>query len=386
VGLVAVSVTAMAGAGAQGSRRSSGVVVQALTQRWEFTDTLRQDSLRIASVTQMSFPVTVILDLTGSWTMDVQAAYAMGAVQLAGGAELPLNGVTDVRARVFGPIVKDRIMLTLGFNGPVGTTNLDEDQVAALRVIGAPALRFAVPVFGSGLSGTAGLVLAQQVAGWSLAAGAAWEYRGRYSPIEALIAGETAITNLDPAEAMHYSLGADRLVGPHRLAVLWGLDRFGEDRLSIPGQGTGPDEEFGSYRLGDAQRFLAQVDLAAPRFRQLSAAVQWRRRAGHTDTDGALVAGSSGRTLDAQLSAVLGSPRGFGLGLRLEWRNDSGLDVDDSFVTAAMRARSATLGITIPFGSAFLEPFARFEAGTLDLGPQATEARGVTYGVRLAPR
>jgi hypothetical protein len=368
-----------------GSEHRGGVFIQPISQRWEFKDPLAQDSLQVVSATQMSSTIAIVSPLGPSWAWEVSWGYARGAVQFLNGGEQKLEGPTDVRLRLYGPLVRDKLLLTLGYNGPTGASHLDDEQFSALGILASPALGFAIPVLGTGSGATGGLVFAQRLGDWSLATGAAYEYRGQFSPVEALIAGQKSVTNLDPGDAIHYSLGVDRLVGPHRVALMATTDLFSDDQLSFPRK-NGDDVVAATYRLGRNYRLLAQFDVAAPRFRQFSFVTQWRQRSRFTDGSGQQVPGSNGTVLDAQLNTVLGSPRGFGLVAQFGKRHDSGLAIDNNIVTASMNSFVVLGGLSIPLGGAFLEPFARLERGTIDLGPQATTARGVSYGVRLAPR
>jgi hypothetical protein len=365
-----------------GQNPPASVIIQPTVQRWEFSDTLRQGTLKVTSLEQAYLPVSSRLPMGADWNLDLSWAYARGSIAVGAEAPLELRGLTDVRVRLSGPIVRDHVLVTLGFNGPTGTVQLNEAQIDALRILGAPALQLGVPVFGTGIGGSGGLVFAGQLAGWAVAAGAAYEYRGRYSPVEALIAGAATITELDPAESMRYSLGVDRLVGPHRLSLLWSSDRFKDDRLGFPGA----TDLHTTYRLGNNTRWYGQFDAFVPYFRQVTLSVERRTRAEFRDSEGILVPGSNGSVTAAALSGILGPPRGFGLLLGADLRKDSGLELDDTFVTAAMDARAFTLGVVIPMGAASLRPFARWESGTLDLGSQAAVASGVSYGVRLGPR
>jgi outer membrane receptor protein involved in Fe transport len=49
-----------------------------------------------------------------------------------------LSGLTDVKIRMSGPLVGDRLLLIGGVNLPTGTTRLSADQLNVLQVVGAP--------------------------------------------------------------------------------------------------------------------------------------------------------------------------------------------------------------------------------------------------------
>lgn len=356
---------------------------------WRFETPIPSDTSRIQRVSQFSFPLGVVIPLGDRWTFDLTGAYAMGEVQFADstGARartLDLRGATDVKLRLVGHLASDRLLLNLGINAPTGLASLDGEALQALRIVGAPPLRMPSPTLGSGLGGTAGVVLAQRAGSWALAAGASYEMRAQYTPIDAAIAGITSTTELNPGDAIHLSLGADRLLGPHRLSFLAGYDHYGKDAVTLTANGT--PQVGGTYRLGPSVSGLMLLELGVPGMQELSVAIVDRYRSAYQGFDGQRVAGSSGNQLDARLQARFGVPRRFGWWFGIDGHFDTGLDVDQSLVTAAMSSAGGSLGLLLPIGAVALEPSIRGSIGTIDTGALSTRATGIGASITLVRR
>lgn len=356
---------------------------------WRFDTPVPADTDRVGRVSQFSFPLGVVIPLGARWTFDVTGAYAMGEVQLTDTSgtrtrTLDLRGPTDLKLRLVGHMASDRLLLNLGLNAPSGLSSLDGDELRALRIVGAPPLRMPSPTLGSGLGGTAGLVLAQRAGSWALAAGASYELRSQYTPIDAAIAGITSTTELNPGDAVHLSLGADRLIGPHRLSFLAGYDHYGKDAISLTANGA--PQVGGEYRLGPSISGLMLLELGVPGMQELSVAIVDRYRDNYHGLDGRRVDGSNGNQLDARLQARFGVPRRFGWWFGVDGHVDSGLDVDQSLATAAMSAFGSSLGLSLPIGAVSLEPSVRGSVGTFDTGAVSTRATGFGVSVTLVRR
>jgi len=379
-GLLLVSPDA---AEAQGDVTAVSVGALPLYQRWSFGTPIDQDTLRVTGISQLAVPVSVFVPLGERFTLDAVGAYVRGRVELEGGDDLTLDGLADVRVRLVGRLRGDNVLLTAGLTLPTGTTGLSGSGLDALRLTGAPSLRLPVPALGTGFGATLGLVLARQAGPWALALGTSYELRGTYSPIESIIAGVTSATDLNPGDALHVSLGADRLLGQSRLALLLAGDVYGDDRITA---GESSSRLTSSYRLGPTIRALAQLDLAIRGYREFAVYAQVRHRTPFTGIDGAEVDGSTGTVFDVGVSTVRGRPRGVGLVLRADAMIDSGLEVDNSLATAGATVLGATVGLSVPLRRGVLEPFVRLQRGRFDTGPAETAATGLAFGVTLGGR
>ncbi|MEP6833695.1 MAG: hypothetical protein ABJB74_09880 [Gemmatimonas sp.] len=355
---------------------------------WSFKTPIAQDSFTVRSVTQFAIPATVSLALGTRWVFDASRAYQIGSVAVtdANGVDrtLTLKGGTDLKLRLVGRVKGDHVRLTVGVNAPTGATKLAGTDVDAIRIIGAPALRLPVASLGSGFGGTVGVVFATQAAGWGLAAGTSYELRGNYSPIEASIAGAALPTDLNPADAVHITLGADRIVRSGRVSILGSADVYGEDELTISRRGSAPVT--GTYKLGPSLSALMAVDFGVRGFREFSLTVVDRYRSAFRGIDGASVAGSNGNFLDANVRAVSGVANHFGLMYGVDAHLDSGQEVDNSIATAAVTTVGALFGVSIPYRTNAIQPYVRAQFGSLDTGLASTSLAGFSAGVTLTAR
>jgi hypothetical protein len=357
-------------------------------EQWTLTDGLPHGTggTRLSRVAQWSVPVAASTAVGEQWTVDVMTAYASGTVTLnredpvIGARELTLSGPTDVRVRATGRFLGERLLLTLGANVPTGATELDAEQVTALRALSAPAFGLQAPLLGAGGAATAGLVYALPVgASWAWAFGSSYEYRASYSP--AAVSAGIATPDFSPAAAVHFSLGADGLVGRHGATLTASLDLFGEDRVGATSGAAPPPT-----RLGPVATVDARLRLAAEGFRELTIYAVDRYRTSF-ERGGESVPESAGNYLDAGVSAVraLGARTGLLTGLNV--RHHTGLAFDDGIQTAAAALGALTLGVTHAFGSGLeLAPFVRGQLGRVESASESSAARGFAGGVTLTRR
>lgn len=358
-------------------------------ERWWFTSLLSTDSFVLSRVEQTTVPMAVSFTPARRWRVDLSASYSRSRVRTVdpdGGAEsaLALDGFTDARVRAVGRLLAERLWVTLGVDLPIGLTGLSADEALAVRVLGAPALRMRTPVLGSGTGVTAGALYALPLGAWAVAAGASWEMRGTYTPLDlALVDGGRVEADLNPGEVLHFTLGLDRIAGQGRVSILLAADTYGEDLVTVRATGAGPETR-STYRLGPTYAASVEYRGRALGSADLRLSVEARHRSEFSDDDGRSVAGSSGSVVDAGLSLRFGRPRGLGFLVGVGGAFDSGLDVDPSLATAAMTSGEVTVGLGIPAGRWSVQPYARLRVGTLDLGPRSTGARGLTVGLTLA--
>ncbi len=344
----------------------------------------------VKSASQLSFPISVQVPIGERWTVDAASAYASGTVKLdapdpvSGESRYTLSGMTDVRLRATGRVLGDDLLLTFGVNLPTGKTKLDSDEFSALRVLAAPALSFQSPVLGTGTSGTLGLVYAREAAGWAWAFGGSFEINRSYAPV-ALVAGLPA-PDFSPGNTVHLSIGGDRYIGQHEMLVGLSADFFGSGELAGMAAGTGVGEaELAPARtkMGPIYTLEWQLRLAAPEFSELTLYAVDRYRSSF-QREGVRVDGSSGNYLDAGVRGVFVAAPNTGVLMALNLRHQTGLDVDNTLATAAVRSGALTLGIVqqLPRGYT-LRPFVRGQLGKIESGDVSATATGVAGGVAL---
>jgi hypothetical protein len=355
------------------------------------------DSVRVTGLRQTTLPVAVATALGGGWRLDVTALFAQGRVTYhdasTNGAErtATLSGMSDVRQRATGRLLSDALTLTVGVNAPSGRTDLSSSQFSALKVLAAPALALGSTPVGSGPSGTLGLVFARQGGPWNLAFGASYEHRGTYQPVAALTAGAPS-TDFRPGGVIRASFGAERTVGPHRLALALATDVFAEDHLrgSLDASGGTPDATIAAVKLGPVFTGDAQLQVASQTLRDVVVYGSWLWRAAYA-RDGVTAEGTSGTYLETGARAAYPlRPRTdlvFGTGLR--WH--SGLGVDEGLTTSGVRSADVTVGLRAQRGVVSVQPFVRAQGGSLRARSASDPDRlqsfgGVTTGLVLQTR
>ena len=354
-------------------------------QQWSFSDGLRSDSIMISSATQFALPVAVSFVPARDWRIGISGTYARGSVSTAAGSVtgesgLDLSGLTDLKIRGVGRLLGERLWVTVGLNLPTGRSGLSESEVAAIRILGAPALRLTTPVLGSGLGVIAGPVFTGRLGGWSVGLGLSVELRNGYTPLEFTLAGGSAtVAEMDPAEAVHISLGVDRLVGSGKMAFLLVSDRYGTDAVTLSAPAGTIQSE---YELGPSYgvRWLYRLTTQNVRDLQFEVNSRWRTE---FSRGGAAVGGSAGSYIDAGVTAALGSVGGLGWVLGGVLSRDSGLDLDDALHTAAMTSAQATVGVELALGRHTLQPFLRAGFGSFDTGGGGQSGRLFGAGVTL---
>lgn len=362
-------------------------------ERWSFGSGLRQPSsdggadVELKTASAWSVPISASLALGERWTFDVSTAYSSGTVSLRADdpslskSDYALSGFTDVRARLTSHIVGDNVVATVGVNLPSGTTSLDPEEFAALRVLAAPALGLQNSALGTGLGATAGVVLARQLAGWAWALGASYELRRTYTPIS-FATGSTP--DVDPGDALHLSLGADGLVGQNGMTFAVTADVFTDDKLDA-GTPAGGSVAPGvvTTRLGPIVTVDWQLHVASTRFRELTIYAIDRYRTPY-ERAGKRVDESNGNYLDAGARTVFPLSPSTGLLSAVNLRHQTGLKSDSTLATAAMAGASVTAGIIRSFSGGYsLQPFVRGTYGKFKSVDASASGTGFAVGVAL---
>ena len=365
-------------------------------ERWSFGSGLVQPSsdgtsrVELKTVSAWSIPVAASIGLGQRWALDFSTAYSNGTVQLGdadpslGQDEYALSGFTDVRARLTGRLVGDNVIATIGANLPTGTTSLDPEEFAALRVLSAPALAMQTPALGTGFGATAGVVVARQIASWAWAFGASYELRRTYTPLS--FTGASA-PDMDPGDALHLTLGADGLVGQSGMTLAVTADLFTDDKLETSvSSGGGSASATVTTHLGPIFTVDWQLRVAAPSLRELTFYAIDRYRTPY-ERGGRQVEESSGNYLDAGVRAVFPVSPNTGVVSAINLRHQTGLKSDSALATAATAGAGVTLGLVQSFTSGFsLQPFVRVDYGKIKSVESSATGTGIAAGISLGRR
>ena len=355
------------------------------------------DSARITSVRQRTLPITTGLAF-GTTRFDLTALYSSSTVNYrdatdAGDARsATLEGISDLRVRATSAFVSNRLVLTMGINIPTGLTSLSESEFSVLRIVAAPALGLGSTPVGAGASGTMGVVFARRMGPWSMAMGGSYEYRGSYQPVAALVAGAPS-ANFQPGSVLRGSVTADRTVGPHRLSLSVSADVFAEDELQSPPTAVGTPPAPASnavVQLGPVFSTDAQMQFAAPHFRQLFAYAAYRYRSEYS-RDAVVVANSNGQYLDSGMRAAIGLGPQRDLILGLDTRLHSGLGVDEGLPTSGVASGSLSVGMEWRRGLTSVQPYVRGQGGVLQQrgvspAPPSQSFGGFAFGLVAVTR
>jgi hypothetical protein len=366
------------------------VLVAPTFQSWSFGDgllqtTLRGDTVRASRATQISIPIAAEFRFGERWQLDIGAAVVDSRVSLdrrdatLDVDEFALRGVTDVKVGFTGHLVPDQVLFTVGLSAAPGGTDLDPQELEALRVFAAPALGYGVPSMGLGQAATAGVVLARQVSGWAWAFGGSYELRSGSTPL--VISSGLPALDFHPSDAIHLTLGTEGLVGPHAMTVGLSADIFSDDDYSSDGQPI----TSARTRLGPILTAEWQLRLATPQLRELVVYVTDRYRTKYS-RGGGKVPESSANYLDVGASAVapLGPRAGLVMGLGL--RHHTGLKADSSAASAAARIGGASVGLRYDRANYRIEPVVRAQLGRLDTFRATADVREIVAGVTLTRR
>lgn len=343
-------------------------------------------SVTVTRASQWSIPVSVMVPFGSRFSVDLTTAYASSDVRISGTDPITgtdgysLSGVADVRLRATGHIIGDNVLLTAGLNLPTGETELNEEELSALRVVGAPALSFQVPVLGIGTGGTLGVVLAHELGAWSWALGTSYEMRKQYTPIS--VAAGIPV-DFSPGDAVRLSLGSSRLFGQHSMTFGLSADFFAKEELK---NGTSTGTAVGQSQLGPIYTADLQFEVASSRLRELTFYAVDRYRTEY-EREGKKVSDSDANYLDVGVRAVAPLAARTGLLMSINGRHQTGLASDDFLTTAGIASGSLTLGLQQRVGGNYsLQPFVRLQGGRLESGDASSTVTGFTGGLTIGAR
>lgn len=367
-------------AGAQEALLGTTTTGSAVTYAaWNFDTPVPQGSRRVRGLAQAAAPLAFRVNTASGWAFEARGAVAWSHVNVDSGAtrsSLVVAGLTDVKLRVSHPVADGRVLVTAGVNLPTGTAALNAGQTAALQVIAAPGFQMPVAALGLGPGATAGLLRAFEWNEWAVALGTSAELRSEYTAVELALASGTSRTIITPGAAFHFTMGADRSVGPHRIAVQVVGDAFTSDRVVVD-LATGTRAST-TYALGPQFAASSRIDLSAPAWRSAAVDVTVRHRTAFRDAEHRVVPGSAGTYFEAAISGIRGGPTGPALILAADARYHTGLPFTDALVGAKTTAIGVTIGVEVPSSARTTWRLsARPQYGAFDTG----RARSSGYGV-----
>jgi hypothetical protein len=137
----------------------------------------------IRSVQLITIPVAARVDLGGGFAVDVNSAWARGALAAAGGEDITLAGVTDTRVSLGWSVPGERVTVAVLGVVPSGATSFTAAEAQLAGVVAADLLPFRVSHWGSGGGAGGATTLIHTAGPWGFAGAASFLVPGGYEPV-----------------------------------------------------------------------------------------------------------------------------------------------------------------------------------------------------------
>jgi hypothetical protein len=186
------------------------------------------------SISQMAFPVVVLIPFSDRVSVDISTAFANSQSE-AGGNTSTISGITDTQIRgnlMFG---SDNLVFTVGVNLPTGQYTVPADQQEAAGQIGNDFLNYPISAMGNGFAGTGGVAYARPMGNWNVGMGASFRKSSEFSAFEV----QSSDFRFTPADEYRLRLGADRPVGDGQVSFGVSYSAFGQDIADSTTYSTG---------------------------------------------------------------------------------------------------------------------------------------------------
>jgi hypothetical protein len=201
-------------------------------------------------VSELAFPLFVMVPILPSLRIDVGTAYAMAHHE----RQVPdsvgftttkseLSGLTDTQIRANYTLGEDLVVLTAGVNLPTGSATITPDQLDAATRIGSDFLSFPISGFGSGFGMTGGVAVAKSAGSWNLGFATSMRYAAEYEPFKD---ANDSVTSFQPGPEIRTRIGIDHPFGEGRISFGLTYSKFGDDKANSA-----------TFNTGD--RFIGQV-------------------------------------------------------------------------------------------------------------------------------
>lgn len=187
------------------------------------------------SVSQMAFPVVVVLPFGDRLTVDISTAYATTTVTAGDTTSSEINGLTDTQIRANFRLGSEQFLFTVGLNLPTGQYEVPESQQEAAGQIGNDFLYYPISSMGNGLAGTGGVAYARPAGDWNLGLGASLRKSAEFAAFT-VAADEFRFT---PADEYRARVSADRPVGDGQVSLGLTYSMFGDDLADNTTYSTG---------------------------------------------------------------------------------------------------------------------------------------------------
>lgn len=191
-------------------------------------------------VSELSFPVFVVVPVSSRFTMDVGTAYASVDLDRTNADQThtksSLSGLTDTQVRGNYSLGGDLLVLTAGLNLPTGSSTVTADELDAATRMGSDFLAFPISGFGSGFAMTAGAAVAHTLGSWNVGFGGSVRQSSEYTPFRD--AADSAV-NFTPGPEYRLRAAIDHPHGTGRVSLGFMYSKFGDDKANAATYNTG---------------------------------------------------------------------------------------------------------------------------------------------------
>jgi hypothetical protein len=209
--------------------------------------TYRFDSLfGVRSLSQVAIPVAVVWP-RGRFVVDVGTHWATTRFERRDRTALTVSGFTDTQVRGGYVVGDDALVLTLLVNLPTGASSLTAAEYSVLAAASSSFLAFPVNAYGNGASVTGGAAVAFPAGEWNLGLAGSARISESFTPFRDAAGDFTYRAGFET----RLRAGADRLVGPARLAFGLTYSTFSNDEFST-GAGIAGVYRPGTRLIGEA--------------------------------------------------------------------------------------------------------------------------------------
>lgn len=165
------------------------------------------DALGVDVANLLLIPVAYRLPVTETFSADLYAAYARGAVERpGGGGTFELAGPVDTRVRAVWRALPWAVV-TASVNVPTGNESHDSEESLVASVLSTDLLGFRESTWGTGFGVTTGIATAHRVGSWGVGVGASYRTAGDFEPRT-----DTSFT-YDPGNEARVRVALDRSFG-----------------------------------------------------------------------------------------------------------------------------------------------------------------------------
>jgi hypothetical protein len=190
------------------------------------------EAANLESISLLALPFSVATPLVGPASLQLQGAFARGALVDAAGAETTLSGLVDTEIAVgvtFGTGATSATLTAIGLL-PTGTSRHDGAEARIAGLVASEFLPFRITNWGTGGAAGISATVARAIDQSSIGIGVGYLAAREFDPFEPGTAGESFAYR--PGDQMQLRVAADRDLGTSaKLSLAFVFERHQEDQL-----------------------------------------------------------------------------------------------------------------------------------------------------------